>query len=126
MKSLSMFRESAELESEFSNKNIKFKKIILENLEYSNKEELVDILQLNIESLKNSGKTTLSNIQEFDDKIKFIIEFDGMINSVLQKTDWFNTSPIELNIDNIKKWLSKCCDTALLNIFQEMLLEINK
>lgn len=126
MKSLSMFRESAELESEFSNKNIKFKKIILENLEYSNKEELVDILQLNIESLKNSGKTTLSNIQEFDDKIKFIIEFDGMINSVLQKTDWFNTSPIELNIDNIKKWLSKGCDTALLNIFNEMLLEINK
>lgn len=124
MKKFSLIKENNEMLNLFSNKNKKFKEYILDNLEFENKDELKNSIELNIESLKVDGKTTLLSIQEFDDKIDFILQNDNMINSVLLATDWFNTSPAELDINNIKTWLNKGCDTALLNVFNEMLLEI--
>lgn len=124
MKKFSLIKENNEMLNLFSNKNKKFKEYILDNLEFENKDELKNSIELNIESLKVDGKTTLLSIQEFDDKIDFILQNDNMINSVLLTTDWFNTSPAELDINNIKTWLNKGCDTALLNVFNEMLLEI--
>ena len=124
MKMFSLIRENNEMLNLFSNSNKKFKEYILDNLEFENKEDLIQIVELNIESLKVGGKTTISSIQEFNNKIDFILQNDNMINSVLETTDWFNTSPAELDINNIKTWLNKACDTALLNVFNEMLLEL--
>lgn len=121
-----MLREGNGLEDHFSNKNKKFKNYILDNIKYEDINSLIEILELNIESLKKSGKTTISSIQDFDNKLEFIIKNDNMINNVLQNTEWFNTPPAELEINNIKNWLSKGCDTALLNVFKEMLVELNK
>lgn len=124
MKSLSLLKENNEIINKLSNRDIKLKKIILENIEYSNLEELKEIIKINIKSLKESGKITLNNLQNYDDKIAFVIENSDIVSSVLEDTDWFNTTPAELDINNITLWLSKALDTALLNVFNEILMEL--
>jgi len=124
MKTLSLLKENNEIINKLSNKDIKFKKIILENLNYDNLENLKEIIKINIESLKNSGKITLTNLQNYEDKIMFVTTNSEIISAVLEDTDWFNTTPAELDINNIKLWLSKALDTALLNVFNEILLEL--
>lgn len=119
-----MIKENNEVIDLFSNKNKKFKELIINDLDYNNKSELMETIQLNIDSLKQSGKTTLKSLQDYDDKIEFTIENYSIINAVLENTDWFNTAPIQLDITDIKLWLSKACDTSLLHIFNEMLLEL--
>lgn len=124
MKTLSMLKEDNEIVNKLSNKDIKLKKIILENLEFNNLEDLKNIIQINIESLRENGKITLTNLQEYDDKINFTIENSDIISSVLEDTDFFNTTPAELEINNLKLLISKALDTALLNVFNDMLLEL--
>lgn len=124
MKKFSMIKENNEVIDLFSNKNKKFKELIINDIDYNNKSELIETIQLNIDSLKQSGKTTLKSLQDYDDKINFTIENYSIINAVLENTDWFNTTPIQLDITDIKLWLSKACDTSLLHIFNEMLLEL--
>lgn len=124
MKKFSMIKENNEVIDLFSNKNKKFKELIINDIDFNNKSELMETIQLNIDSLKQSGKTTLKSLQDYDDKIEFTIENYSIINAVLENTDWFNTAPIQLDITDIKLWLSKACDTSLLHIFNEMLLEL--
>lgn len=124
MKKFSMIKENNEVIDLFSNKNKKFKELIINDIDYNNKSELIETIQLNIDSLKQSGKTTLKSLQDYDDKIEFTIENYSIINAVLENTDWFNTAPIQMDITDIKLWLSKACDTSLLHIFNEMLLEL--
>lgn len=124
MKHFTHIKENNEIINTLSNRHIKFKEYILDNLDYDNKEDLINILTINKESLSIDGKNTIKSLQTIEDKMTFSINNHEILSSVLNDTDWFFTQPNQLGIDNVSVWLSKAVDTALLNVINIMLSEL--
>lgn len=124
MKHFTHIKENNEIINTLSNRHIKFKEYILGNLEFDNKEDLINILTINKESLSIDGKNTIKSLQTIEDKMTFSINNNEILSSVLNDTDWFFTQPNQLGIDNVSVWLSKAVDTALLNVINIMLSEL--
>jgi ArsR family metal-binding transcriptional regulator len=124
MKSFKLIKENNEIRNKLSNKHIKMKNIILDNLTYENISDLIQTLDISIKSLKTDGKNTLQNLQSFDEKVQFMLENNDIINDVLNETDLFNTPLNRLNINNIEVFISKAIDLAILKVMELIKTEL--
>lgn len=121
MKTFKMILEQNEIKEQLSNKYKAFKEYILDNLDFTNKEQLIELLTISIDTLENSGKNTVMSLQTTNDKLNFISENHQLIDSVLNDTDWYFTSPNQLNIKDILMWNNKAVDVATLNCLKSIL-----
>lgn len=121
MKTFKMILEQNEIKEQLSNKYKAFKEYILDNLDFTNKEQLIELLTISIDTLENSGKNTVLSLQTTNDKLNFISENHQLIDSVLNDTDWYFTSPNQLNIKDILMWNNKAVDVATLNCLKSIL-----
>ena len=126
MKKFSLIKEQNEILDSLTNKHIKLKELLLENIEFDDVNDLLTQLDMGIESLKNDGKNIIMNLQTFDDKIKFLTENNDSISNVLNETQWFSTPSNRLNISNIQQYLDKAIDTMTLNVLELIKSEITK
>ena len=124
MKSFKLIKENNEIRNKLSNKHIKMKNIILDNLKFENLSDLIQTLDISIESLKADGKNTLQNLQSFDEKVEFMLENNDIINDVLNETNLFNTPLNRLNINNIEVFISKAIDLAILKVMELIKTEL--
>lgn len=124
MKSFKLIKENNEIRTKLSNKHIKMKNIILDNLKFENISDLLQTLDISIKSLKGDGKNTLQNLQSFDDRMQFMLENHDIINDVLNETDLFNTPLNRLNINNIEIFISKAIDLAILKVMELIKTEL--
>lgn len=126
MKNFSLIKEQNEILDSLTNKHIKLKELLLENIEFDDVNNLLTQLDMGIESLKNDGKNIIMNLQTFDDKIKFLTENNELISNVLNETQWFSTPSNRLNISNIQQYLDKAINTMTLNVLELIKSEITQ
>jgi hypothetical protein len=124
MKKFSLIKEQNDVTNNLSNKHIKLKELLLENITYDNREDLLSQLDMGIESLKNDGKNIIMNLQSLDEKITFIIENNELISNVLNETQWFDVPSSRLNITNLEQYLTKSIDTMSLQLLELIKTEI--
>lgn len=124
MNSFKLLVEKNDIQNLISNKYKGLKLYLLQNIDYNNKEELINALQIGIDSLENSGKNVVLSLQTVQEKITFITERHELIDSVLKDTDWYYTSPNQLDINNLMTWLDKAIDTATLYCSKQLLTDL--
>lgn len=124
MKNFKTIRENNEMMARLSAKNKLFKDLIIKDIESDSIDEIKNILELNKKSLESNGQVTLKSFQDLDDKIKFSIEHDELLDNILKDTDWFTKTPSQMNLNNIKSWLAKAVDICLLEVINNILTEL--
>ncbi len=124
MKKFSLLLEQNELINSFSNEYKGLKTIIYDLIKPENKQQLINDLTTNTKSFEAGGKNTL--LLDIESKMDFLLKNDALIDSVLEKTEWFARTPIQLGFKSLTLYLDKGIDVALNHVMKAMLNDLNK
>lgn len=124
MKDFKLIREQNEILNKLSNTDKHLKELLINDIDSQSIDELKEILNINKKALESNGKVTFKSLQTMDDKMKFFIDNNALIDSALKDTDWFSTTPAQSNITSSKLWLTTTVDKAVLEVIKTILNEI--